>query len=182
MSRRLSARRLRGTSLWLADMAERVGFEPTVPLRGHRFSRAAPSTTRTPLRRFDVGPALPSAAEHLQPPNDVSASAPPTSAGRAQRGPACRATPAAERADRSETILGCTRCRSNRGAWAWPRSWDGRERHHVRSGPANRGECQEQRGCDARRCWPKRICGSVSCSGMTGLCKQQRRMRGERVS
>ena len=30
-------------------MAERVGFEPTVRLPAHRFSRAAPSTTRTPL-------------------------------------------------------------------------------------------------------------------------------------
>ncbi len=31
------------------SMAEGVGFEPTVRLRAHRFSRAAPSTTRTPL-------------------------------------------------------------------------------------------------------------------------------------
>ena len=30
-------------------VAERVGFEPTVRLLAHRFSRAAPSTTRTPL-------------------------------------------------------------------------------------------------------------------------------------
>ena len=30
-------------------MAERVGFEPTVALRQHRFSRAVPLTTRTPL-------------------------------------------------------------------------------------------------------------------------------------
>ena len=30
-------------------LAERVGFEPTLRLRGDRFSRAAPSTTRTPL-------------------------------------------------------------------------------------------------------------------------------------
>ena len=30
-------------------MAEREGFEPSVSLTPHRFSRAAPSTTRTPL-------------------------------------------------------------------------------------------------------------------------------------
>ena len=30
--------------------AEKVGFEPTMPLRAYRFSRPAPSTTRTPLR------------------------------------------------------------------------------------------------------------------------------------
>ena len=34
-----------------ARMAERVGFEPTIPfLTGYRFSRAAPSATRPPLR------------------------------------------------------------------------------------------------------------------------------------
>src|SRR4051812_29563188 len=32
------------------DVAERVGFEPTVPLRAHRFSRPARSTTLSPLR------------------------------------------------------------------------------------------------------------------------------------
>ena len=31
-------------------MAERVGFEPTVPLTGHLISSQAPSTTRTPLQ------------------------------------------------------------------------------------------------------------------------------------
>ena len=31
-------------------MAEREGFEPSVPLPAHCFSRAAPSTTRSPLR------------------------------------------------------------------------------------------------------------------------------------
>ena len=31
-------------------MAERVGFEPTVPLPVRRFSRPLPSTTRPPLR------------------------------------------------------------------------------------------------------------------------------------
>ena len=30
-------------------MAERVGFEPTVPVKGHLISSQAPSTTRTPL-------------------------------------------------------------------------------------------------------------------------------------
>ena len=30
-------------------MAERVGFEPTIPVRAYRFSRAAPSSTRPPL-------------------------------------------------------------------------------------------------------------------------------------
>ena len=33
-------------------MAEGVGFEPTVRLRAHRFSRAAPSASRTPLRAY----------------------------------------------------------------------------------------------------------------------------------
>lgn len=32
--------------------AEKVGFEPTMPLRAYRFSRPAPSTTRTPLRKI----------------------------------------------------------------------------------------------------------------------------------
>ncbi len=32
-------------------LAERAGFEPAVPFQGHRFSRAAPSTTQTPLHR-----------------------------------------------------------------------------------------------------------------------------------
>ena len=31
-------------------LAERVGFEPTVPLRARQFSRLEPSTTRPPLR------------------------------------------------------------------------------------------------------------------------------------
>ena len=33
-----------------ASMAERVGFEPTVPVTVHTLSRRAPSTTRAPLR------------------------------------------------------------------------------------------------------------------------------------
>ncbi len=33
------------------SLAEEVGFEPTKPLRAYRFSRAAPSTTRTLFRR-----------------------------------------------------------------------------------------------------------------------------------
>ena len=33
-----------------ANMAERVGFEPTIPLRVCRISSAVPSTTRPPLR------------------------------------------------------------------------------------------------------------------------------------
>ena len=32
-------------------MAERVGFEPTVPVRAQRFSRPSQSTTLAPLRR-----------------------------------------------------------------------------------------------------------------------------------
>ena len=32
------------------DMAERVGFEPTVEFPRHSLSRRAPSTARTPLR------------------------------------------------------------------------------------------------------------------------------------
>jgi hypothetical protein len=35
-------------------MAEREGFEPSVPLPAHRFSRAAPSTTRSPLRTHRI--------------------------------------------------------------------------------------------------------------------------------
>ena len=35
-----------------ASMAERVGFEPTVPLTGHLISSQAPSTTRTPLHAW----------------------------------------------------------------------------------------------------------------------------------
>ena len=31
-------------------MAERVGFEPTVPFRVHTLSKRAPSTTRTSLQ------------------------------------------------------------------------------------------------------------------------------------
>src|SRR3989304_5136417 len=41
------------------SMAEGVGFEPTVRLHAHRFSRAAPSTTRTPLRsHYSASPQL----------------------------------------------------------------------------------------------------------------------------
>ncbi len=37
------------------SMAERVGFEPTIPcLTGYRFSRAGPSATRQPLRTTGV--------------------------------------------------------------------------------------------------------------------------------
>lgn len=32
------------------DLAERVGFEPTVPLRGHSLSRRARSAAPAPLR------------------------------------------------------------------------------------------------------------------------------------
>ena len=35
------------------ELAERVGFEPT-RLIAYRFSRAAPSTTRTPLRLSSI--------------------------------------------------------------------------------------------------------------------------------
>ena len=35
-------------------LAERVGFEPTVPLTGHLISSQAPSTTRTPLQKYSV--------------------------------------------------------------------------------------------------------------------------------
>jgi hypothetical protein len=34
-------------------LAERVGFEPTIPLRVYKLSRLALSTTQTPLR-FEV--------------------------------------------------------------------------------------------------------------------------------
>ena len=34
----------------IEKMAERVGFEPTVPLRGQRFSRPPDSATLAPLR------------------------------------------------------------------------------------------------------------------------------------
>ena len=37
-------------------MAERVGFEPTVPVRGHLISSQAPSTTRTPLQMLFFAP------------------------------------------------------------------------------------------------------------------------------
>src|SRR3954466_421238 len=33
------------------NLAERVGFEPTVPLRAHLISNQAPSATRSSLRR-----------------------------------------------------------------------------------------------------------------------------------
>gem|GEM_PF-1380691 len=32
-------------------LAEKVGFEPTIPLRIYKLSRLAPSTTRTPLHK-----------------------------------------------------------------------------------------------------------------------------------
>src|SRR5580700_9119179 len=35
------------------DMAERVGFEPTVEFPQHTLSKRAPSTTRTPLRAME---------------------------------------------------------------------------------------------------------------------------------
>ena len=37
-------------------MAERVGFEPTVPVKGHLISSQAPSTTRTPLQMLFFTP------------------------------------------------------------------------------------------------------------------------------
>jgi len=60
------------------ELAERVGFEPTVPLRARQFSRLFPSTTRTSLRkkRFvrnkwrrerDLNP-----RGSLRPPNDLA--------------------------------------------------------------------------------------------------------------
>ena len=36
------------------QMAERVGFEPTVPLTGHLISSQAPSTSRTPLQSSSI--------------------------------------------------------------------------------------------------------------------------------
>lgn len=33
-----------------SNLTEREGFEPTVPVRAHRFSRPVPSATRTPLQ------------------------------------------------------------------------------------------------------------------------------------
>ena len=36
------------------NMAERAGFEPALHFSGDRFSRAAPSTTRTPLQRHKL--------------------------------------------------------------------------------------------------------------------------------
>jgi hypothetical protein len=36
------------------EVAERVGFEPTVEFPRHSLSRRAPSTARTPLRRGKV--------------------------------------------------------------------------------------------------------------------------------
>jgi hypothetical protein len=35
---------------WTAGLAERVGFEPTVPVKAQRFSRPSQSTTLAPLR------------------------------------------------------------------------------------------------------------------------------------
>ena len=46
-------------------MAEREGFEPSVPLPAHCFSRAAPSTTRTPLHNYII---LDSNLEDFDPP------------------------------------------------------------------------------------------------------------------
>jgi hypothetical protein len=36
------------------DLAERVGFEPTVEFPLHTLSKRAPSTTRTSLRVFGI--------------------------------------------------------------------------------------------------------------------------------
>ncbi len=36
------------------EMAERVGFEPTVPVKVQQFSRLPDSTTLAPLREIDV--------------------------------------------------------------------------------------------------------------------------------
>ena len=40
-----------GSVIWV-DLAERVGFEPTVPAKAHRFSKPARSTTLAPLRAY----------------------------------------------------------------------------------------------------------------------------------
>lgn len=41
---------LRGYHHFATLVAEGVGFEPTVPVRAHRFSRPALSSTQPPLR------------------------------------------------------------------------------------------------------------------------------------
>src|ERR1700681_440310 len=38
----------------IKEVAERVGFEPTVEFPRHSLSRRAPSTARTPLRSYSV--------------------------------------------------------------------------------------------------------------------------------
>ena len=47
---------LRAAYRLLVSLAERVGFEPTVPVRVQRFSRPPDSTTLAPLRTLDVSP------------------------------------------------------------------------------------------------------------------------------
>lgn len=46
----------------LSDRTERGGFEPPIPLRGHWFSKPAPSATRTPLQRLGPGTRAPAVA------------------------------------------------------------------------------------------------------------------------
>jgi len=65
------------------ETTDRVGFEPTIPLRVYRFSRPAPSATRTPvlqqLNRFRAG-SLPPRVQVFQEASassEVSASNPP---------------------------------------------------------------------------------------------------------
>src|SRR5687768_2232896 len=47
-----------GEPVWRAGMgwrrADRVGFEPTIPVRVYRFSRPAPSATRTPVQATNL--------------------------------------------------------------------------------------------------------------------------------
>ena len=40
------------------EMAERKGFEPSIPFRVYSLSRGAPSTTRPPLRRVVCYPSM----------------------------------------------------------------------------------------------------------------------------
>src|SRR4030095_12566329 len=47
---------LRAAYRLLAVLAERVGFEPTVPVRAQRFSRPPDSTTLAPLRTLVISP------------------------------------------------------------------------------------------------------------------------------
>ena len=50
-------------------MAERVGFEPTVPLQGHAISSRAYSATLAPLRQWGLsargGEGVPATSAHL---------------------------------------------------------------------------------------------------------------------